>query len=163
MINARAETVATKHRVQARVRKRRCIIPADGFYEWQKLDGTEDRSSRGSSAAATASRSRSRACGRSGTTRTIGDDAPRIRTCVIITTDANELVQPIHDRMPVVLPESAWDTWLDRDNHDVDALQQLLVPAPADELEAWPVVDAREQGRQQRPRAARPSRVASSA
>ena len=62
------------------------------------------RSSRGSSAGATASRSRSRDCGRSGTTPKIGDDAPRVRTFTIITTDANELLAPIHDRMPVVLP-----------------------------------------------------------
>ena len=70
----------------------------------------------------------------------------------------NELLQPIHDRMPVVLPESEWDRWLDPEFQDVDALQQLLVPAPADEFETWPVVDARQQGRQQRPRAARAGR-----
>jgi putative SOS response-associated peptidase YedK len=58
---------------------------------------------------------------------------------VIITTDPNELLAPIHDRMPVVLPESAWDTWLDFDNHDTVTLQALLVPSPADELEKWAV------------------------
>ena len=58
---------------------------------------------------------------------------------MIITTDPNELVAPIHDRMPVVLPESAWDTWLDVENHDTAALKELLVPLPADELEAWTV------------------------
>jgi putative SOS response-associated peptidase YedK len=68
-----------------------------------------------------------------------GDAAPRIRTCVIITTAANELVGAIHDRMPLDLPEPAWDAWLDRENHDVAALQRLLVPAPAETLECWPV------------------------
>ena len=58
---------------------------------------------------------------------------------MIITTEPNDLVRPIHDRMPVVLPESAWAEWLDRENHDVDTLQKLLVPAPAEEFEAWPV------------------------
>ena len=67
------------------------------------------------------------------------DDAPPLRSCVIITTDPNELLAPIHDRMPVVLPESEWDTWLDVENHDVAGLRKLLVPFPAGELEAWPV------------------------
>ena len=56
-----------------------------------------------------------------------------------ITTDPNELMAPIHNRMPVILPESEWDTWLDLENNDVDALGKLLVPYQGDELEAWPV------------------------
>jgi putative SOS response-associated peptidase YedK len=48
-------------------------------------------------------------------------------------------MRPIHDRMPVILPESAWDTWLDVDNHDVRSLGQLLVPAPSEDLEGWPI------------------------
>ena len=71
--------------------------------------------------------------------RSLGDDAPRVRTCTIITTEPNDLMRPIHDRMPVILPESAWDTWLDVDNHDVRSLGQLLVPAPSKDLEGWPI------------------------
>jgi putative SOS response-associated peptidase YedK len=62
-----------------------------------------------------------------------------VKSCVIITTDANDVVRPIHDRMPVLLPESEWDAWLDRENRDVEKLRKLLVPAPPEELEAWPV------------------------
>jgi putative SOS response-associated peptidase YedK len=58
---------------------------------------------------------------------------------VIITTDANDTISPIHDRMPVVLPESTWDEWLDRENNDTERLQKLLVPAPPEEFEAWRV------------------------
>jgi putative SOS response-associated peptidase YedK len=71
--------------------------------------------------------------------RVVADDAPPLRTCTIITTQPNELLAPIHDRMPVVLPESQWDTWLDVDNRDIARLQKLLVPLPAAELEAWRV------------------------
>jgi putative SOS response-associated peptidase YedK len=60
-----------------------------------------------------------------------------LRTCVIITTDANELLLPIHDRMPVVLPPKVWDQWLDPENEDLTRLQKLLVPAPAREFEAY--------------------------
>jgi len=58
---------------------------------------------------------------------------------VIITTKANALVAPIHDRMPVLLPKSSWDAWLDRENHDTGALQKLLVPAADAVLERWAV------------------------
>ena len=58
---------------------------------------------------------------------------------MIITTEPNELLAPIHDRMPVVLPESKWDTWLDVENRDTAKLHELLVPSPASELELWPV------------------------
>jgi putative SOS response-associated peptidase YedK len=67
------------------------------------------------------------------------EHAPRVRSCVIITTEPNELMRPIHNRMPVVLPESAWAQWLDGENHDTDTLHKLLVPAPAEEFEAWPI------------------------
>ena len=65
-------------------------------------------------------------------------DAEPLRTCVIITTAANELMKPIHDRMPVILDPADWDTWLDPGT-DLDTLQRLLVPAPAADLEAYPV------------------------
>ena len=62
-----------------------------------------------------------------------------VHTCTIITTDANETMAPIHDRMPVILPPSAWDQWLDPTNNDTAALSELLVPAPASLLTAYPV------------------------
>src|SRR3954468_11699711 len=156
-INARAERIQTASAYKRAFARRRCIIPADGFYEWQKVgdakrkvpwffrrrDGEplafaglweiwHDVKSGDDSAATGGERSVE-------STHDGRDEAPRVRSCVIITTDANELVAPIHNRMPVLLPESAWTEWLDRENRDVDKLQRLLVPAPVGELEAWPV------------------------
>jgi putative SOS response-associated peptidase YedK len=65
-----------------------------------------------------------------------------LRTCTVITTTANETMAPIHDRMPVILPPPAWDTWLDPSYKDIEALRKLLVPAPAELLVARPVSTA---------------------
>jgi putative SOS response-associated peptidase YedK len=142
MINARAETVRTSNAFKRPFERRRCIVPADGFYEWEKLEpaGT----ARPKKQPWFIRRRDGEPLAFAGLWETwrdpnADDDATRLRTCVIITTDANELLAPIHDRMPVVLPESEWDTWLDVENHDTAALQQLLVPSPASELEMWPV------------------------
>ena len=67
------------------------------------------------------------------------DDRPWVRSCSIITTDANPTMAAIHDRMPVILPPSAWDAWLDPANHDIEALGRLLVPAPGALLALHPV------------------------
>jgi putative SOS response-associated peptidase YedK len=66
------------------------------------------------------------------------EDEP-LRTCVIITTEANRLLAPVHDRMPVVLPPAAWDEWLDPTNEDVSRLQKLLIPAPAKDFETYEI------------------------
>jgi putative SOS response-associated peptidase YedK len=146
-INARAERIRTANAYKRAFATRRCIIPADGFYEWQAIAPATE----GTSSAKKKIRQPWFFRRRDGEPLAFagvweiwhdpaqGDDAPRVRTCSIITTRANELVAPVHDRMPVVLPESAWVEWLDRENHDVDTLHRLLVPAPVDELEAWPV------------------------
>jgi putative SOS response-associated peptidase YedK len=65
-------------------------------------------------------------------------DAEPLRTCVIITTAANQLMKPIHERMPVILDPGDWDTWLNPDT-DLETLQSLLVPAHAGDLEAYPI------------------------
>jgi putative SOS response-associated peptidase YedK len=67
------------------------------------------------------------------------DPAGPVETCTILTTSANKLMSSIHHRMPVILPEAAWDTWLDPDLEDIDRLAALLVPAPEDLLTLWPV------------------------
>lgn len=138
MINARADKLLTSNAFKRPFERKRCIVPADGFYEWQKLEGKRPKQPwfirrRDGEPLAFA-----------GLWETWHDpneedDAPPLRSCVIITTDPNELLAPIHDRMPVVLPESEWDTWLDVENHDVAGLRKLLVPFPSGELEAWPV------------------------
>jgi putative SOS response-associated peptidase YedK len=137
-INARASSVTTKPAYKRAFVKRRAIVPADGFYEWQPVPGRKQKQPwfirrRDGEPLAFAGlweiwHDPARR-----------DDAPRIRSCTIITTDANDVVQPLHDRMPVVLPESEWDRWLDPTFQDIDVLRTLLVPAPAAAFEAWPV------------------------
>lgn len=138
MINARAEGLVTSNAYKRAFERRRCIVPADGFYEWQTVEGRKARQPwfirrRDGEPLAFAG------LWSVWHDRAQGDDAPRIRSCTIITTEPNDLMREIHDRMPVILPESQWDTWLDAENHDVGALGQLLVPAPSEELERWPV------------------------
>jgi putative SOS response-associated peptidase YedK len=138
MINARAESLSKSNAYKRAFENRRCIVPADGFYEWQTIEGRKQRQPwfirRGDGEPLAFAGLWS-----IWHDRALGDDAPRIRSCTIITTEPNDLMRPIHDRMPVILPESEWDTWLDADNHDLEALTRLLVPAPADELVGWPV------------------------
>ena len=151
MINARAETVATKASYRRAFAKRRCIIPADGFYEWKRLPPAPG-SARGSKEPTFIHRRDGEPLAFAGLWEvwkvpdelvgTIGDDDGWLRSCVIVTTQANRLLEPIHDRMPVVLPEAAWDAWLDprpTGDDDLATLAGLLVPAPDDWFEAYPV------------------------
>ncbi len=140
-INARAERITTANSYKRAFERRRCIIPADGFYEWEVLESPLKKKpkqpwffrARDGEPLAFAG------LWEIWHDPKIGDDAPRIRTCVIITTEANALVSPVHDRMPVILPESAWNQWLDRENHDTAALHKLLIPAADGVLERWAV------------------------
>ena len=136
LINARAETLAEKPAFRHAFARRRCIIPADGFYEWQTLVGGKKRpmyihARSGAPLAfaglAEAWHDRSDATGR------------WLRSCTVITTDANATVAPIHDRMPAMLDARDWDLWLDRDVTESEAVASLLIPAPDDLLELWPV------------------------
>jgi putative SOS response-associated peptidase YedK len=128
MINARAESLADKNAFKGAFRKRRCIIPADGFYEWRKVPGAKRKQPfyihrpDGEPYAF---------AGLWEVWRGPDRDEEPLRSCTIITGEPNEAMATIHDRMPVILPESAWATWLDRDVDDVDLLGKLLVPAPA--------------------------------
>ncbi|MCZ7534756.1 MAG: SOS response-associated peptidase [Acidimicrobiia bacterium] len=132
MINARAETVASKPAFRSAFAKRRCIVPADGFYEWQVVPGRRQKQpyffyGRDGAPLAFA--------GMWELWRDPSDaEAPRISTFVIVTTSANALVASVHERMPVVLPDALWDAWLDSDNHDAEALEQMLLPAAEDVL-----------------------------
>lgn len=133
MINARAETLAEKNSFKRPFAKKRCIIPADGFYEWKKIEGQKRKQPM---------------------YMTTIDDSPfafaglwevwkdknnldadgeplELYSCTIITGEPNDKVADVHDRMPVMLPPDVWDTWLDRDNHDIEGLQELFVPAPS--------------------------------
>jgi len=132
MINARSETAAGKPAFRKSLRERRCLILADGFYEWQR-DGSRKRPYY----------IRLRACEPFAFAGLWDHWAPAdgqpLETCTIVTTTPNELVQPIHDRMPVILPSSAYRLWLDPAVRDVGPVQALLKPYPADEMIAYPV------------------------
>ncbi len=127
--NARAETVAEKPAFRDAFRCRRCLIPADGFYEWKTLD-------RGKQPYYISLRT--------GQPMAMGGlweswrapDGSVLRTCAIVTTGANGLMTPIHDRMPVIIAPEHWQTWLDG---TPEAAARLLSPFPAEPMQAWPV------------------------
>jgi putative SOS response-associated peptidase YedK len=132
LINARAETLADKPAFRLAFRQRRCLVVADGFYEWLKH-------------------------GKAKQTYFIHrpDDAPfafaglwerwrnpqgeKVESCTVVTTDANTLVRPLHDRMPVILPREDYDVWLDPAIHEKDRLMELLRPCPDSALTLTPV------------------------
>ena len=128
LTNARSETAATKPAFRASFRSRRCLILADGFYEWQAVDGRKQpyyiRLKSGEP------------FGMAGLwDRWVKADAP-IESCAILTCDANEAMRAIHDRMPVIIPPASFDRWLDAGAHDVG---RLLRPFDADEMTTYPV------------------------
>jgi putative SOS response-associated peptidase YedK len=136
MINARVETLTSSNAFKGAFERRRCIVPGDGFYEWRKVEGRRKKQPvyirrRDGEPLAMA--------GLWEAWRGPEHDEDPLFSCTIVTGEPNELVEPIHDRMPVILPVETWEEWLDRDNRDVDALQRLLRPIPADRLEAWNV------------------------
>ncbi|MEZ5168002.1 MAG: SOS response-associated peptidase [Acidimicrobiales bacterium] len=141
MINARAETITEKNAFKRSFAGRRCIIPADGFYEWQKVEGQKQKQPM------YMQRVDGEPFAFAGLwevwkDRNHLDDAGEpleLLSCTIITGAPNEVVAEVHDRMPVMLPPETWDRWLDRDFRDVEALQGLLVPAPANLIRVHPV------------------------
>jgi len=134
MINARAESVFTSPAFRTSIRKKRCLIPADGFYEWR-------RQAEGPKQPYLIHRPDGQPLALAGiwSTWKEPESGDWLRSCAIVTTTPNELMASIHDRMPVILPESAWDRWLDPELDDIAELRDLLVPFVADELEAYPV------------------------
>jgi len=140
MINARAETIETKPAYRVALARRRCLIPADAFYEWQKRSGA-DGSPKGKLPYAIHRRDGS-PMAFAGLWEVWRDQtdphSEPLKTCVIVTTAANELMAPIHDRMPVVLAAEAWRRWLDPAT-DAGEAQALLVPPPSEWFEAFPV------------------------
>ncbi len=131
MINARAETAPEKPSFRRAFRERRCLIPADGFYEWKRTNGAKQpyyiRLEEGHPFAFAGLWESWKK-----------DGGPEIRSCTILTTGPNALVGEIHDRMPVVLPPGSYDVWLDPEA-ERDELYGLLAPYPEDEMEAYPV------------------------
>lgn len=139
MINSRAETVAAKPSFKRAFASRRCIIPVDGFYEWKAVPGEKRKQPY------FIHRPDDEPFAFAGLWeqwRGPKDQPPLeepIRTCSIITTEANSKMSEIHDRMPVILPRSAWDDWLSTEEHDTEMLGKFLVPAPSKLITFHPV------------------------
>jgi putative SOS response-associated peptidase YedK len=132
LINARAETVAEKPSFRGPFRHRRCLVLVDGYYEWQKVGRTKQPY-----------------------LIRFGDERPfafgglwdrwtdpecsKIETCTLMTTEPNELMKPIHNRMPVIIQPQDYEMWLDPEVQKPEQVQHLLRPYPAKEMVAYPV------------------------
>ncbi len=148
MINARSETVAEKPAFRRAFQAKRCLVPATGFYEWKTLDALPGAKPRKQPYFIHRADDEPLAMAglwdRWHPKADDGSDLPGLEpleTCSILTTSANSTMRPIHDRMPVFVPASAWDEWLDPAADPV-ALQRLFVPAPAELLTLQPVSTA---------------------
>lgn len=134
MINARAETLTEKPSFRTAFRRRRCLILADGFYEWRLVPGQKVKIPTYIKL-------------QSGTPFAFAGlweswnspDGSNILSCTIITAEPNSLVRDIHNRMPVILPRDAYQTWLEPGEPDIEGLKSLLRPYPAEEMTAYPV------------------------
>jgi putative SOS response-associated peptidase YedK len=132
MINARAETLAQKPAFRSAFKYRRCLIPASGFYEWQPKEGSKQPYAISM---------------RHGGLFSLAGlwehwEGPRgktVESCTIIITDANALLTPIHDRMPVIIAKEDYATWLNPELQSPDRLQPLLRPYPAKLMITYPV------------------------
>jgi len=137
LINARAETVAEKPAFRSAFRQRRCLVLADGFYEWQQQESKKQKQP---------------------FYFRLSDEQPfafaglwerwedatgeEIESCTLLTTEPNELMRPIHNRMPVILDPKDYDLWLDPEVKKSELLQPLLRPYPTEEMMAYPVSKA---------------------
>ncbi len=132
MINARAEGISDKPAFREPFRNRRCLVPAEGFYEWQKLGKTKQPfhfgMADGSLFAFAGLWDRWRS-----------PQGEVIESCSIITTGPNELMRDVHDRMPVILPEDAYELWLDPGFHRLGELSELLKPFDPALMKRFPV------------------------
>ncbi len=132
MINARSEDIAEKPAFREALKKRRCLIPADGFYEWQKSGGTKrpfcfTMADEGLFAFAGIWE------------RWKDPEGKWVETCSIITTAANALCEDIHDRMPVILHPEDYDLWLDPGFENTEELRALLKPYESDQMKRFEV------------------------
>jgi putative SOS response-associated peptidase YedK len=132
LINARGETVCEKPAFRNAMKYRRCLIPADGFYEWQAGGrGKQPFYIRVQDGAPLAF---------AGLWETwTGPNGEELDTAAIVTTHANATLSPLHDRMPVIVPPEAFDLWLDCTHVDACTAVALIAPAPDNQLEFWPV------------------------
>ena len=145
MVNARAETIESSPVYRTAFRRWRCIIPADAFYEWRRppMSAIAGTRRRGSTEPFAIHRRDGQPLALAGLWAVWRDPrtAERLYSCTIVTTAANELLIPLHTRMPVILDPGDWSAWLAESTEPAD-LRPLLAPAPEDLLEAYPVSTA---------------------
>jgi putative SOS response-associated peptidase YedK len=136
LINARMESLEEKPAFRAAFRSRRCLIPADGFYEWKRNPGAP----KGSKIPMRIRMKSHQPFAFAGLwERWRAGDGGEVRTCTIITGAPNDVVRPIHDRMPVILRPADYRHWIEPGDHDAKDLLPLLATYPASEMEAYPV------------------------
>ncbi|HXR41434.1 MAG TPA: SOS response-associated peptidase [Acidothermaceae bacterium] len=146
LINARAETLAEKPAFRKAFASRRCLLPADGYYEWYADDGATDTPKKGAKKQPFFIHNRGGGIVPMAGLYEFWRDAdapegsdPWLWSCTVITTEAADDLGRIHDRMPMLVEPQNWDKWLDPRIDDQDVLQQLLVPAAPGRLEAYAV------------------------
>jgi putative SOS response-associated peptidase YedK len=132
LINARSETAATKPAFRAAMRQRRCLVPTDGFYEWKKVGKQKQPYF--------IRRADDKAFAFAGLWERWSDAERRpLETCTILTTDANELLRPLHERMPVIVEPADYSTWLDPLRTDPDQFHPLFASLTSEQLISTPV------------------------
>lgn len=140
-INARAETIASSAIFREAAKRRRCLIPADAFYEWQKLDAKTKQPY----AIALIDREIFAFAGLWETWKdksaAPGIEPRQLHTYTILTTDPNELMEPFHDRMPVILDPEDYDRWLGIDTASSQLPTDLLRPYPAERMKSWKIAN----------------------
>jgi putative SOS response-associated peptidase YedK len=151
LINARAETLAEKPAFRTALRRRRCLVPADGFFEWRVGPG----------------KARTPMYFRLKTGEPFafaglwdvwqGPDGSLVQSCTLITSEPNELVKPIHNRMPVILPAVDYEKWLDPGEQEPGMFQGLLRPYPASEMLSYAVSRAVNSPRNDSPQCVEPA------
>jgi putative SOS response-associated peptidase YedK len=135
LINARADTVIDKPAFRTAMRRRRCLIPADGFYEWRDIGGHKQPYF--------VRPKKPGPLGFAGLWETwTGPNGEELDTAAIVTTNANRTLSAIHDRMPVILPPEAFDLWLDCARVDAKTASALLVPTRDGLMEAYEISPA---------------------
>jgi putative SOS response-associated peptidase YedK len=131
LINARADGVATKPAFRSAFRRRRCLVPVDGFYEWEKIGRKKQPFF--------ITMTDGRPFAFAGLWEKWDKNDESLESFTILTTEANELLQPLHDRMPVILAPKDYDAWLDSQRNDPAELSQLLKTYTGDDLKTFPV------------------------
>ncbi len=132
MINAKAETLQQKPSFKSSFGHRRCLVVADGFYEWRHEEKEKIPFF-----------IRLKGHGLFGFAglydEWVSPEGKVIKSCTIITTDSNDLIRPIHDRMPVIVTKESEATWLDPSNREMDRFKEILKAYPSDEMESYQV------------------------